>query len=323
MKLAFTSCYMGASQPVWDQIAAYAPDHLFLLGDNIYMDYGVDVGLQTWRLKLKSPADYEAMMRSRYETQFAVANYRSLVNSMRTKGGLHVIWDDHDFAWDNSRGGEMAGDTDVAKKNISRRLFNQYFYPGQPEDRNIFHSVDTPLARFILLDNRSYFVEGNPLGKPQPQLPQQPDEWAFLTDAINTNTLPYTIVCSGITLRNGSEQWSKHPEGMRMLMQLLNSKDRGLIFLSGDVHDNHFYAPGAIRAGGVVYDAKFYEFVSSGASLIKFVLFGIGRRQNWGSLELQADHFDIRLHGLKPNQNYSARVLWNDWKTPLPQPPTP
>ena len=44
-RIAFTACARfqdDASQPVWDEIAAHQPDHLLLLGDQIYMDYAGD-----------------------------------------------------------------------------------------------------------------------------------------------------------------------------------------------------------------------------------------------------------------------------------------
>mgnify|MGYP003416429934 CR=1 FL=1 len=42
-KIAFASCCRIESfpdQPVWADVAAEDPDYLFLLGDQIYMDYG-------------------------------------------------------------------------------------------------------------------------------------------------------------------------------------------------------------------------------------------------------------------------------------------
>ena len=44
MKIAFTSCIDAIDdpvQPVWERVRALAPDVLVLLGETMYMDYGI------------------------------------------------------------------------------------------------------------------------------------------------------------------------------------------------------------------------------------------------------------------------------------------
>ena len=47
MKIAFTSCIDAEDDPrqeVWNRIHALQPDVLLLLGDSVYMDFGVKAG---------------------------------------------------------------------------------------------------------------------------------------------------------------------------------------------------------------------------------------------------------------------------------------
>lgn len=115
MKMVFTSCMnaeQDSLQEVWNQIAEEVPDVLMLLGDQIYMDWG-DLGASKWLRKLRPELaagqmgglkSFAADMHQRYAAQWAVPAFRALLAAFTGRGPdrLLVIWDDHDFAWNNS-----------------------------------------------------------------------------------------------------------------------------------------------------------------------------------------------------------------------------
>ena len=100
MRIVFTSCirYLDThAQREWNTIREREPDHLFLLGDNIYMDWGIH-----WHEpKIKPISFFRARMRQMYNRQWSNANFKRIVNEMTLKNGFHGIWDDHDCGWDN------------------------------------------------------------------------------------------------------------------------------------------------------------------------------------------------------------------------------
>jgi esterase/lipase superfamily enzyme len=117
LKVSFVSCMNAEAcpeQPVWDSIAAHRPDVLLLLGDLIYMDWGlaslakVPGAKKTW--EKASAADRQVLltafqdeMHDRYAMQWGVPNFRTLVQEQRQRT-IVLTWDDHDFAWNNALG---------------------------------------------------------------------------------------------------------------------------------------------------------------------------------------------------------------------------
>lgn len=116
--LAFLSCMDAERSPqiaLWEQVKASKPDALLLLGDHIYMDYGLGSALanvpavkREWlRANGKEKAEIEDAfaqdMHSRYAMQWGIGAFRALVQGMNRQNIL-LTWDDHDFAWNNSLG---------------------------------------------------------------------------------------------------------------------------------------------------------------------------------------------------------------------------
>ncbi|KQO24601.1 hypothetical protein [Acidovorax sp. Leaf78] len=149
MKIVFTSCMDAervADQPIWKRIAEHEqPDVLMLLGDQIYMDWGLGAGATDWRsLIAAKPAAgltaYAADMHRRYALQWDVASFRELVCGFAGRADrarLLLTWDDHDYAWNNSLGVDGLDGLDGAGeayrhgvparvKAVSRRLFAQF-----------------------------------------------------------------------------------------------------------------------------------------------------------------------------------------------------
>lgn len=151
-----------SDQAVWTRIAAdEQPDVLMLLGDQIYMDWGLGAGAEDWRGLIADHPDsglhaYAIDMHRRYALQWEVTAFRELVCGFAGRADparLLLTWDDHDYAWNNSLGVDGA-DPDhrhgvpARVKAVSRRLFQQFVrqlreaavadaYPGLPADWNL------------------------------------------------------------------------------------------------------------------------------------------------------------------------------------------
>ena len=81
MKIAFTSCSRYEAFPIqneWNFIKEENPDFLFLLGDQIYMDFGlISKYLDPVCLpKLFSPEKFKRVMEKKYKRQFNESNFR-------------------------------------------------------------------------------------------------------------------------------------------------------------------------------------------------------------------------------------------------------
>ncbi|NMG76787.1 alkaline phosphatase D family protein [Aromatoleum diolicum] len=281
-RIAFTSCIRYEafpSQPHWQHVLDANPDYLFLLGDQIYMDYGyVGVSDPLWGPRSPARLSLEAFrerMEKKYAQQWAEPHFARLLERMKTRGGVYGIWDDHDFAWN----GAVGADVPPEKVKASRRLFNRWMY-GSESENDIYRYVDFPLGRAIFLDTRSY--NSGP-SRDRPVLLGE-KQWEFVTDALQHDAL-YTLICSPIALTRwsllrGQESWQSYKGDLRRLSRLIaNGKD--VLFLGGDIHRNAFGAPYARR--------PCHELIASGFAVN---LLGLGKpircddRYNWGLLEL-------------------------------------
>ncbi|MBK7359175.1 MAG: alkaline phosphatase D family protein [Saprospiraceae bacterium] len=310
MKIAFTSCInitQYPNQPWWKDIEEQDPDYLFLLGDNIYMDYPLLKEPFKYELKLMSAINYQSKMENHYENQFKESSFKSLFDKLNQENRLFGIWDDHDFLWNNSRGLTLLASKDSLKYeikekiDISRRLFHQYFKNCSSNLPELYYLIDTPLARVIFLDARSYSekagVNSLLLGNTQ---------FEYLEKSLNHDR-KYTIICSGQTLTEkrerdqivSKENWSGYPMELVKLCRMIKDMSN-VIFLSGDIHKNKFVAPVTLSdikrivKPGNVSDKEFktlktpIQFISSG-----FALSMKGVLKNWAMLNIDDEGLSI------------------------------
>ena len=275
MKIAFTSCMnheQFPSQAVWPRVAAQEPDYLFLLGDQIYMDF--------WP-HLREPAAwdearFEAEMRAHYQAQWAEPGFDALLTRLRARqaagtGGVHGTWDDHDFAWDNAVGSEVP----LSRKRIAQRLFQEFVGAPPRGDgvggihhavplRDAVHGV---VGKAIFLDTRWH---REPPGEDARLLGDE--QLDFLERELRT-PVPLTVICAGTPQRAAAKGWAGYPREWARFRELVG--ERHVLFLAGDIHENAFLPP----ARGT----RTYEIVASGAAVKKYKL--VGRRENHGLIE--------------------------------------
>lgn len=313
MKIAFTSCIDAIDdpiQPVWGKIKAQQPDVVLLLGDLMYMDYGLALlGSKRplgWPRKVSNEV-FAATMHARYVAQWSVQSFRDLLASGPALG---MIWDDHDFAWNNTRGlgAERHYAVNAEKRLIAQGLFRQFrsacenadgsTYPGLPAldvllgatEKGIQTSFDRDNVRFIMLDGRSYREDPNMApdadlhGFAQREwLRQQITAWDGLV-----------VIGSGSVLTGSGESWSDYLD----YAWLLGTADKRVVVLSGDIHKNVLPTR---HSGSVV------EVTSSGAARP-----GLGgARGNFGVLEIGVD-ISATLYSLEQPFGSSAAIRFGD-----------
>ncbi|MDB4223347.1 alkaline phosphatase family protein [Granulosicoccus sp.] len=286
-KIAFTSCMRYQAYPVqpqWLSIEAENPDYLFLLGDQIYMDFGIIGDTKNGAPECFSDGKFESEMNRHYENQWNEPNFKKLFGKMKAKSAVFGIWDDHDFAWNNAFGNSVC----ESKKIISRRMFHQWMgcSTNLPE---IYCHIDIPHARVIFLDTRYY--ADSPGTSPRKLLGSK--QFDFLEQSLNHNS-QYTIICSGITLTHGSENWTRFDHDYNRLKALLDDVEN-VLFLAGDIHANRYSPPDSSR--------PCHEIVSSGLAINKLGLPFTGRH-NWGILELDENEVLINLVDMKKQQRF-------------------
>jgi hypothetical protein len=292
MRIAFASCFDALAdgrQEVWGKVRAEKPDLLVLLGDSIYMDFFPTLG----RPRKWSDEKFAAEMHKRYKAQWAVPPFRELLAVVPE---VCAIWDDHDFAWNNSRGAGVSGKDLVPKERrlVSRGLYQQFLaalrtrpllqtYPDMPAldvlkaqpDMGIQESRDFGDVRVVMLDGRTFREK-----------PRDDRKASLLGDAqrawLSSQILNWPgvcVVCSGSTLYGGGESWSNYLD-FSWLDNLVGGK---FVVLSGDIHENVFRRHKGAR--GIV------EVTSSGAARP-----GLGGDEgNFGTLDINGAVIDVRL----------------------------
>lgn len=306
MKIAFTSCFRYEAfsvQPSWKKIEEQNPDYLFLLGDSIYMDYGLAPFSPEYikRPKRYSDKKFEATMLQKYKNQFEkVSDFKNLVEKMRSKNGLFGIWDDHDFAWDNAKGALVP----YEKKEISRRLFHKFLDCSTNLPHTYYH-IDTPIARVIFIDNRT---DACPEGEYAVLLSDE--QFSFIEEKLNHN-LEYTLICGGLTLTRGHENWSKYPSQLMRLCNLIKETPK-VFFLSGDIHYNDFVPPLQLNFENFEFTTP-PQLISSGLAINYFGLgIGLDDRHNWAILDLEHNNASITYYK-KDKPQLSLSLEANEW----------
>ncbi len=282
-RIGFTACSkinFDEQQPVWTEMAAQQPQHLLLLGDQIYMDFWRDrqknfpPGLKGYELDEPAgipDAEFAQQMRLRYRLQFAVPSFHALVRQVGAAGGtVAMVWDDHDFGFNNSYGRAGSSSAHViapAKKRIARALFEEFrlnvdrlragTHPGPYEEMNITLPDDTGVqsrhtlgsARVLMLDTRTFRqppAANNPPASLQPELLGQ-KQWDELENEIRNAPQKLIIIGSGspftaeATLSDQSWKQGKYAKFSSYreydrLVALAASVNRRIVFIGGDSH---------------------------------------------------------------------------------------
>jgi alkaline phosphatase D len=224
--------------------------------------------------------EFKAIMLKKYQRQWEEMHFKVVRESMIKRNGFYGVWDDHDFAWDNSCGGDMTSPMDVAKKEFSRNMFHYFFNNCSTNQPEVYYAIDTPKARVIFLDNRYYAQapceDSTILGEAQFQ---------YVEEKLSHN-LEYTILCGGLTLTSGPDSWRKnYSKDLQRFSELLVSKPK-VLFLAGDIHKNEFIPPRRLQNG--VFTPP--QIISSGMQIRQ-----IFDRHNWALLDFLDNGLTVKF----------------------------
>lgn len=233
-RIAAGSCIrQDRPQPIWAAVAAFAPDVLLLLGDNVYGD-----------------TEDMAVLREKYARLAANDGFAAV----RAQTPLVAVWDDHDYG-DNDAGREYP------RRRESKQVFLDFFgvaadsplrkqegiyrslTVGPPGRRVQFICLDTryhrsPLAkmpRWKRLPGEGDYV---PTNDPQ-QTVLGAEQWTWLAGALR-EPAEVRIVLSSIQVvatEHHHEHWGNFPlERDRLFAAFRDSAAAGLVVVSGDRH---------------------------------------------------------------------------------------
>ena len=280
MKIAFCSCSKHHREPNghgWGSVLAEEPDLLLLLGDLVYAP--------SWKWKWRKSKRKKALakLEKRYRMQFEREDFKELI----ARFPYAAAWDDHDFAWNNVCGANVA----PALQSGTLELFNRFhagrIQPVQGRVRQSFVTEADPSVRIILLDVRSHREKP---GKRRSMLGREQLDWL---EAELQRPEEIAVVASGSCLTKGGSRWKKFREEYERVIQWFSTR-RKVLFLGGDIHENEF-----VESDG------YHEIISS----------GIGRHEfgNYGVVDIHSNDISVRLSGRLGRDNLSRTIDRGTW----------
>jgi alkaline phosphatase D len=216
-RIAFGSCsFQFGKQKIWKSVVAKNPQLWVWLGDVIYSDIG-GIG--------KSMSE-----------KFAQADANLNYNLLKQTCPIIATWDDHDYGGNGAIG-------NFATKKESKQIFLDHFKVPEDDPRRTRDGIYTSYKygegenkiKVILLDTR-YNCE-NP-GPESDMLGE--NQWKWLKDEFENSDAKVNIIGSSIQFVADVptfENWDKFPKShKRMLDMIGQTKVKGVVFISGDVH---------------------------------------------------------------------------------------
>ncbi len=278
MKIIFTSCARYTkrhTQNEWNKIQHENPDLLLLLGDNIYMDWGIHL----YQPLIRGLNYFKRRMDKKYHLQWANISFKKLIDTMIQKNGLHGIWDDHDCGWNNIKVESLSAKNKEKVAYSRQQFFNKF--PFSKNNNSIYYAHDTKSIRFIFLDNRSFSTKN----KLENKVYLGKEQFDFLEQKLNHNK-PITIICGGLTLSSGSEKFLNYEKAYHKFCQLTNNSPSKVIYLSGDIHKNTFVTSNEGVASANTKPP--FEIISSGVAR------GKNRKHRWTMLNVSNEnHIEV------------------------------
>jgi len=263
--------YVPQHERMWNTIRDKQPDVLFLLGDNVYID------------DPKTPA----MQHYCYYRRQSRPEFRRLV----AHTPVYSIWDDHDFATNDSSGGP-AIDKPAWKLPVYRVYRNNWvnpYYGGgekQPGCNYDFYLGD---VHFIMLDGRYYRnLKKQDNGRSTMLGPAQ-RKW--LLETIQASKGKLLVLCSPVPWTfyakgKSRDTWNGFREERTEIFNFLaKNKVEGVMLMSADRHRSDLWK--IERDNGY----PLYEFNSSRLTnqhvhgTMKRAVFSYNKKQSFGLVE--------------------------------------
>ncbi|MEM7374431.1 MAG: alkaline phosphatase D family protein [Bacteroidota bacterium] len=282
---AFTLGFGGGAgftpwnERVWDTLSTYGPEVFLAMGDNVYIDH----------------PERPMTQRFCYFRRQSRPEYRRFIATT----AQYAIWDDHDFTYNDSRGGP-AKDQPYWKRDVLK-IFQQNWvnpaYGGGETDPGIWHSFSRGDVDIFMLDCRYY--RENPAAPSASMLGPVQKQW--LKDQLLGSTATFKIIASSVpwakdTKPGSKDTWDGHPEEREEIFNWIEeNKIEGVVLVSADRHRSDAWK--IQRPNGY----PLYEFMSSRLTnmhvhkVMPGSLFGYNQKQSFGLLEFDTTVKDPQL----------------------------
>jgi alkaline phosphatase D len=220
--------YTPFNERIWDTIRRFDPTAFFTLGDNVYID---------------DPESPEQQRLMYYQRQ-SRPEFRRLVGSTPA----YAIWDDHDFAMDDSWGGP---EVNVPYwKPMVWEIFRENWanpsYGGGEEQPGVWFDFRIADVHFILLDGRYYREDPGRFGGegvPNPTM-LGPHQLEWLQKTLMESEATFKVLVSPVPWhleakpgQAGVDTWAGYQEEREEIFSWISEHEiDGVILMAADRH---------------------------------------------------------------------------------------
>ena len=205
---------------IWDTIASYRPDALFLLGDNVYIDLA------------EKPRGLHRYTYYRHQSR---PEFRRLVRTTP----VYAIWDDHDCGIDDVWMGPFV-DRPHWKPSMLTVFRENWVNPayGNEQAPGCWFQTSLGDVDFYFLDTRNYRT--NPFGEQPTML--GPVQKTWLLEQIEKSQATFKVLVSSVPWAEGAKPGSRDTwDGFRaereeIFSSIDTNKIEGVLLLSADRH---------------------------------------------------------------------------------------
>ena len=299
-RIAFGSCaFQWVEQPIWGAVNRARPDLFLFLGDAIYGD---------WHGEKPFVPTHESLLRD-----WGQLGAKPGFLQLRQTTPVMATWDNHDY-------GSHNGGAEFSLKEMSKRIFLDFFGEPQDSERRRRAGIYTTKilgpagkrVQVILLDTRSFkgpFVKdprskeekkaaglagsmGNYLPNDDPDVALLGEaQWRWLERQLR-EPAEIRLIASSTQVVNdqkGMDEWGNYPRERQRLSDLVDSTGaNGVLLLSGNAHYTEIS-----RLQGTAY--PLLDFTSSGMTHTnehyakadnRYRIAGPSAQKNFGLIEI-------------------------------------
>ena len=271
--------YTPRYERMWDTLSTHELDLFLLLGDNVYIDHPERPATQKY-------CYYRRQSRPEYQRFTA-------------KTPIYAIWDDHDFTYNDDRGGP-AIDEPYWKPKVWEVFKNQWvnpYYGGGEEHPGCYMDFSKGDVDFFLLDCRYYREDPKKEGASM----LGPIQKAWLKEKLKASKATFKVIASSVpwafnTKPGSLDTWDGHPEEREEIFSFIEKeKIEGVLLISADRHRSDAWK--IERPEGY----NFYDLMSSKLTnvhthkVMPGSLFGYNRMCSFGVLAFDTTREDPQV----------------------------
>ncbi|MEM7657805.1 MAG: alkaline phosphatase D family protein [Bacteroidota bacterium] len=281
IRLAFAggAGYTPRYERMWDTMAVHHPLAFFSMGDNVYIDHPL------------RPLNQQYC----YYRRQSRPEYRRFVGG----SAIYAIWDDHDFTYNDERGGpdpnQPAWKRDVL--SIFQENWLNPTYGGGEESPGIWFSTKFGEVEVFFLDCRYY--RDDPKKEASSMLGAVQKAW--LKEELQASTATFKLIASSVPWAIGTkpgslDTWDGHAEEREEMFSFIEAQQiEGVVLISADRHRSDAWR--IERPEGY----PLYDLMSSRLTnvhthkIMPGSLFGYNQTPSFGLLDIDTDREDPRL----------------------------